>query len=265
MKPKLSVYVIAFNEAEKIKDTIESVLWADEIVLVDSHSTDETPQIAQQLGARVVNVPFAGFGALRNEALKVCSHEWILSIDADERCTPAVRDEILSLIDDPRATDAYFIPRRNFFMGRWIRFSGWYPNYRQPQLFRRGAMTYDELPVHEGYLLKTPKPAGYLRNAIWQIPFKDPGELLHKNQKYSELGASKVVDQPVTFSGAFGHALWAFIKHFVFKLGFLDGWRGFIIAYSNSEGTYYKYLKALAQQNAVQWAPPKSNPSGQTF
>lgn len=261
MKPKLSVYVIAFNEAEKIRDTLESVLWADEIVLVDSHSTDETPQIAHRLGVRVVNVPFAGFGALRNEALKVCSHEWILSIDADERCAPAVRDEVLSLISDPAAADAYFIPRRNFFMGRWIRFSGWYPNYRQPQLFRRGAMAYDELPVHEGYILKTTKPPGYLRNAIWQIPFKDPGELLRKNQKYSELGLTKVLDKPVTFSAAFGHALWAFTKHFIVKLGFLDGWRGFVIAYSNSEGTYYKYLKALAQQNAIKWTPPKREPA----
>ena len=91
MKPKLSVYVIAFNEAEKITNTIESVLWADEIVLVDSQSTDGTPEIAERLGARVVNVPFTGFGPLRKEAIKACSHEWILSIDADERCTPAVR------------------------------------------------------------------------------------------------------------------------------------------------------------------------------
>jgi glycosyltransferase involved in cell wall biosynthesis len=260
MKPAISVYIIAFNEAEKVKDTIESVLWADEIILVDSHSTDGTVAIAEGLGARVVQVPFRGFGALRNEALKSCSHDWILSIDADERCTPEVRDEILSIIADPSAADVYFIPRRNFFMGKWIRFSGWYPNYRQPQLFRRGAMVYDELPVHEGYVLRTAKPPGHLRHAIWQFPFKDPGELLRKNQKYSNLGATKLVNRRVSFAGAFGHALWAFIKHFAFKLGFLDGWRGFVIAYSNSEGAYYKYLKALASQNAVSWSPPKQGP-----
>ena len=83
MKPGISVYIIAFNEAEKVRDTIESVLWADEIILVDSYSTDETAVIAERLGARVVQVPFTGFGALRNEALKSCSHDWILSIDAD--------------------------------------------------------------------------------------------------------------------------------------------------------------------------------------
>lgn len=260
MKSGISVYVIAFNEAEKIKDTIESVLWADEIILVDSHSTDETAAIAERLGAHVVQVPFRGFGTLRNEALKSCSHDWILSIDADERCTPEVRDEILSIIASPTAADVYFIPRRNFFMGSWIRFSGWYPNYRQPQLFRRGAMVYDELPVHEGYVLQTEKPPGHLRHAIWQFPFKDPGELLRKNHKYSDLGATKLVNRHVSFAGAFGHAVWAFIKHFVFKLGFLDGWRGFVIAYSNSEGSYYKYLKALASQNAASWAPPKQDP-----
>ena len=95
---KLSAYIIAFNEAEKIEQAVGSVLWADEIIVADSGSTDETAVIAERMGARVVQIPFEGFGELRNKAIAACTHEWILSIDADERCTPEVRDEILRIL-----------------------------------------------------------------------------------------------------------------------------------------------------------------------
>ncbi len=128
---KISVYIIAYNEADKICDAINSVLWADEIVVADSYSQDNTVALAEQLGARVIQLPFQGFGDLRNQAMAACSHEWIFSLDSDERCTPEVRDEILTCLHDPQA-DAYYVTRRNFFMGRWIRYSGFYPDYRQP-------------------------------------------------------------------------------------------------------------------------------------
>jgi glycosyltransferase involved in cell wall biosynthesis len=136
--PRVSVYIIAFNEAEKIRDAVSSVLWADEIVVADSHSTDGTVQIAEGLGARVVQIDFNGFGDLRNRAIEACRGDWIFSLDSDERCTPEVRDEILSIVAAGDSLDVYRVPRRNYFMGRWIRHSGWYPNFRQPQLFRRG-------------------------------------------------------------------------------------------------------------------------------
>jgi glycosyltransferase involved in cell wall biosynthesis len=136
----ISTYIICFNEAEKIKAAVESVLWADEIVVVDSNSTDGTADIAVSLGARVVQVPFQGFGDLRNRAVEACRCEWVFSLDADERCTKEVRDEILGLLAGQPPCDLYRIPRRNYFMGRWIRGSGWYPNFRQPQLFRKGSM-----------------------------------------------------------------------------------------------------------------------------
>jgi hypothetical protein len=131
----ISVYIIAFNEAEKVAATIESAKWADEVVLVDSWSTDGTPEIAAKLGAKVVQVDFKGFGDLRNQAIAACTHEWIFSLDADERCTPQAEQEIRGIMADSKAVDVYWMPRRNFFMGRWIKHSGWYPNYRQPQLF----------------------------------------------------------------------------------------------------------------------------------
>ena len=136
---KISVYIIAFNEVEKIRDCIKSVLWVDEIIVADSFSTDGTTQIAQELGAKVVHIDFNGYGELRNQAISHCSGDWIFSLDSDERCTEEVRDEILSLITNA-PLDIYQVPRKNFFMGRWIKYSGWYPNFRQPQLFRNGMM-----------------------------------------------------------------------------------------------------------------------------
>ena len=258
--PQISVYIIAYNEAEKVAATIESAQWADEIVLVDSHSTDGTQDIAARLGARVVQVPFTGFGDLRNQAIAACSHEWIFSLDADERCTPAVAAEIQALMNDPQALDVYRVPRRNYFMGRWIRHSGWYPNFRQPQLFRKGAMDYDRKPVHEGYELHSSKPLGTLQNAIWQFPFKNLSEVLHKANRYSSLGAEKIKDKQISMWSALLHAKWAFWKHYLFKLGFLDGWAGFVIALGNFEGTFYRYAKALELQQGARWRTPLSGP-----
>ena len=129
----ISVYIIAFNEAEKISDCINSVLWADEIIVADSHSTDGTTEIAEKLGAKVIHIPFKGFGDVRNQAITYCTSDWIFSLDSDERCTIEVRDEILSLIENA-PFDIYNIPRKNFFMGKWIKHSGWHQNFRQPQL-----------------------------------------------------------------------------------------------------------------------------------
>lgn len=256
----LSVYIIAYNEQEKIADAINSVLFADEIIVADSFSTDKTAEIATALGAKVIQVPFKGFGDLRNEALKHCTKDWVFSLDSDERCTPEARDEILQIINDPQAVDVYRVPRRNYFMGRFIKYSGWYPNFRQPQLFRRGKMRYDMLPVHEGYVLQTQQPIGTLRQAIWQFPFKGLAEIQHKANRYSTLGVPKLEAKNV--KGSMGKALkrgiWSFIKHYVFKRGFLDGWPGFVIALSNFEGTFYRYAKLYeCQQN---WHPPTHEP-----
>lgn len=135
----ISAYILTYNEAEKIKAAVESVLWADEIVVADSSSADRTAEIAISLGARVVQIPFKGFGDLRNRAIEACRCDWIFSLDADERCTAPVRDEILALLAGAPPCDIYRVPRRSFMMGRWIRGSGWYPNFRQPQLFRKAA------------------------------------------------------------------------------------------------------------------------------
>ena len=256
--PRISAYIIAFNEAEKIGAAVETVLWADEIVVVDSHSTDGTPQIAERLGARVVQVEFEGFGKLRNSAIEACRGDWIFSLDSDERCTPEVRDEVLSIIASPDALDVYRVPRRNHFMGRWIRHSGWYPNFRQPQLFRRGALAYTLEPVHEGYRLLTDKPVGALKQAIWQFPFRNLGEVVHKANRYSTLGAAKVGDGKASMPRALASATWAFLKHYFLKRGLLDGWAGFVIALAYFEQTFYRYAKRYEQDQA--WPVPVQGP-----
>jgi glycosyltransferase involved in cell wall biosynthesis len=255
---KISAYIITFNEAEKIKAAVESVLWADEVVVVDSNSTDATAQIATGLGARVVQVPFCGFGELRNRAIEACSCDWILSLDADERCTAAVRDEILSLLTVGPPLDVYRVPRRSFMMGRWIQGSGWYPNFRQPQLFRKGSMRYTLEPVHEGYENRSAKPVGTLQNAIWQFPFRNLSEVIRKADRYSSLGAAKLTGKRVSMSSAFGHGAWSFLKHYILKRGFIDGWAGFVIAFGNFEGTFYRYAKRYEDEQ--NWSPPVSEP-----
>jgi hypothetical protein len=143
-------------------------------------------------------------------------------------------------------------------MGRWIKGSGWYPNFRQPQLFRKGAMRYTLEPVHEGYENLSGKPIGTLQHAIWQFPFRNLDEVIRKMNRYSSLGAGKLAHKRVSMTSAFWHGVWSFLKHYIFKFGFIDGWAGFVIAFGNFEGTFYRYAKRYEQ--AQDWSPPQTGP-----
>ncbi len=256
--PQISVYILTYNEADKIGAAIKSAGWADEVVVVDSDSADSTVAIAESLGARVVNVPFEGFGKLRNAAINSCTHEWIFSLDADERCTPSAVNEINGIINSENPADAYFVPRRNYFMGRWIKHSGWYPDYRQPQLFKKGCMHFwEEDEVHEGY--DVTGRVEYMKSPIWQFPFKNLEQLQFKANRYSSLGSEKLLRRGRK-SGMFtalGHGLAAFLQIYILKKGFLDGWAGFVIALGNFEGTFYRYSKLLEKQEG--WEQPPEN------
>src|SRR6185312_11084977 len=155
-----------------------------EIIIVDSFSTDDTVDIAREYGARVISHKFCGFGSLRNLALDAASNDWILSIDADERCTPELADEIRREARAPRF-DAYHVPRKSHFMGRWMRHSGWYPDYRQPQFFNRNRMRYRNDLVHEGFQLHG--RLGYLREHMLQYPWPSIEAGTAKLQRYSTL------------------------------------------------------------------------------
>ena len=253
----ISIYIIAFNEVDKISDCVKTALWADEIIVVDSFSTDGTAEIARSLGAKVINIPFNGFGNLRNQAISHCKSDWIFSLDSDERCTKKLRDEVLSLIKNA-SLDIYRVPRKNFLMGKWIKYSGWYPNYRQPQFFRNGKMSYTLDEVHEGFVSHSEKKNGELKNYVWQLPFKNFEEIISKTNRYSTLGVLKLQKKGVKggIIKALIHGFWSFIKHYIFKLGFLDGGAGFVIAFSNFEGTFYRYLKLSEAE--FKWKAPES-------
>jgi len=206
----------------------------------------------------VVNVPFRGFGDLRNRAIEACNFDWIFSLDADERCTEAVRDEILAFLGGSPAHEIYMVPRRTYMMGRWIRGSGWYPNFRQPQLFHKGSIRYTLEPVHEGFEVLGARSVGTLQNAIWQFPFRNLQEVINKMNRYSTLGARKLANKRVSMVSALGHGAWSFIKHYIFKLGFIGGWAGFVIAFGNFEGTLYRYAKRY--EETQDWRPPTGEP-----
>ena len=249
MTPKISAYILTYNEEDKIADAVRSVLWADEIIVADSFSSDRTAIIAQELGATVVNIPFKTFGQIRNDAIAACQYDWVFSLDADERCTQESHQEMIHTLQSPSA-DAYFVPRRNWFLGRWVKHSGWYPDYRQPQLFRKQCMRFNaEDEVHESYTIDG--KIDYLKQDIIQIPYKDMAQLVHKMQRYSSLGAQKIArnGRQGGIAKGLAHGLWNFFKHYILKLGFLDGRAGFIIALGNFEGTFYRYAKA-AEINA---------------
>jgi hypothetical protein len=148
------------------------------------------------------------------------------------------------------------VPRRSYMMGRWIRGSGWYPNFRQPQLFRKGSIRYTLEPVHEGYEIVGVRSIGRLKNAVWQFPFRNLEEVINKMNRYSTLGVPKLAHKRVSMTSALGHGIWSFLKHYIFKLGFIDGWAGFVIALGNFEGTFYRYAKRYEQVQG--WKPPAS-------
>ncbi len=253
---RISAYIIAFNEAEKIEAALRSLSWADEIVVADSFSTDQTVAICERYQARVIQVPFEGFGKLRNRALEALTGDWVFSLDSDERCTEAAVAEIRATVERADAADAYWVPRRNFVFGRWMRYSGYTPDYRQPQLFRRGKLRYTEDAVHETFVLDG--RLGYLKEPIAQIPFRDLAQMLHKMQRYSTLGTERLRARGTrpSMPGALLHGIAAFLRHYVFQLGFLDGWAGFIIAFANLEGTFYRYAKHVENERGLVQEPP---------
>lgn len=249
--PRLSAYIIAYNEGEKIEAALRSLHWVDEILVADSFSTDNTVEICERYGARVIQVPFEGFGRLRNAALDALSGDWIFSLDSDERCTQASAEEIRATIEREDSCEAYFVPRRNYVFGRWMKHSGYFPDYRQPQLFKRGALRYTDDAVHETFTLQG--KLGYLKEPIAQIPFRDLTQLIHKMQRYSTLGTDRLRRRNAkpSMAAAFWHGVAAFLRHYVIKRGFLDGWAGFIIAFGNFEGTFYRYAKHLEREKGL--------------
>ena len=242
-RSKVSALVIACNDEPNMRACLETLTWADEIVVVDSHSTDLTEKISREFTNHVFQHDFKGFGRLRNQAIAHASYDWVFSLDTDERATPEIRDEVRQILDRGPDADAYFVPRLNYFLGRRIRHSGWYPDYRQPQLFRKGRMRYREEVVHEGFELDG--RIGYLHAHVLQYPFRDLDHYLVKMDRYSDLMAGRMRSQGRRFHThqLLSHPLFTFVKMFVLRAWFLDGMPGLILAGLYAYYTFIKYAK----------------------
>lgn len=245
----LSVILITKNEEANLKDCLESVSFADEIIVVDSQSSDKTQEIARSFGAKLeITSDWPGFGPQKNRALNLATQDWVLSIDADERVTPELKQEILTAIASPNAADCYAIPRSSWYCGRFMKHSGWYPDYVD-RLFKRGSAKFSDHLVHER-LLPTGS-SGKLNNHFLHYSYRDFSQVLKKVDVYSSAAAQQAFKQGKKggLGEALVHGFWAFFRTYVLRRGFLDGKYGLALAISNAATSYYKYLKLWQLQN----------------
>jgi len=242
--PTLSVILITRNEEANLDDCLASLEGiAQQIVVVDTNSADRTLEIAQKYGATIAQPSdWPGFGPQKNRALDLATGDWVLSLDADERLTPALRSEIVTAVHHSAQINCFAIPRLSWYCGRFIHHSGWSPDYVD-RLFKRGTARFSDDLVHERLI---PNGAvAKLENPMLHYSFMNYSQVLQKLDRYSTASAEQAFAQGKTSSPlkAVLHGVWAFIRTYIIRAGFLDGGQGFALAISNGQGTYYRYIK----------------------
>ncbi len=245
-KPKLSVAIITWNEEANIRRTLESVAWADEIIVVDSGSIDRTVAICREYTDKIVHQDWLGFARQKNLAIDKATGDWVLSLDADEPVEPALVEELRGILAAPQALDGYRIPRKTFFLGKQIRYGGWYPD-RNLRLFRKGAGRFEERAIHEA--IKVQGAVGNTRHAILHYAYPDLASYMSSINKYSTLAVTVMTEKGVTrFKAGWVNILFRPVGTFVIKyflrLGFLDGKHGLILNLFHSYYVFAKYAKA---------------------
>ena len=242
--PTLSVILITRNEEANLADCLASLEGiAQQIVVVDTNSSDRTLDIAKSYGAVIAQPQdWPGFGPQKNRALDLATGEWVLSLDADERLTPALKSEIVTAIHDSAHVDCFAIPRLSWYCGRFIRHSGWNPDYVD-RLFKRGSARFSDDLVHERLI-----PSGQvakLENPMLHYSFMNYSQVLQKIDRYSTASAEQAFAKGKTSTPlkAVLHGVWSFFRTYFLQAGFLDGPQGFTLAMSNAQGTYYRYIK----------------------
>lgn len=238
----LSVAIITYNEEENIRDALESVKWANEIVVVDSFSNDRTTEICKEYTDKVSSVEWSGFANQKNKAISLTTMPWVLVIDADERVTEGLRDEIISVIKDNPTIAGYYIARKNFFGGRWIRHGGWWPDYTL-RLFRRDKGRIEDREVHEA--VRVDGKVGYLKNPLEHYTYKDVNDFLKRMELYSSLSAKELYknNRRASILDIIFRPPATFLRMSILQLGILDGVYGIILAWLYSVYTYKKYSK----------------------
>jgi len=248
--PLLSAIIITKNESRHIGACLDSVSFANEIIVLDSGSTDDTCEIARARGAQVhVSTDWPGFGPQKNRALDLATGQWVLSIDADERVTPELAAEIQRLLAAPGkpSHDAWRIARLSEFDGRQMRHTGWWPDYVL-RLFRRGTARFTDAAVHES--LQAHGKPGTLTGHFLHYPYENIGALLDKVNRYSSDAAAMMYrrGKRTTVLGALGHGLWTFVRIYLMRRGFLDGRQGLIVACAGAAGSFFRYAKLIELQ-----------------
>lgn len=250
---KITATIITFNEAARIADAIKSVSWADEVLVVDSESTDDTREIAKSLGAKVIVNKWPGFPAQKNFAAQNAEHDWIFSLDADEVVSENLKDEILALKNGDGSTLAggYRIPRLSYYMGRPIRHGGWYPDW-QLRFYNRNSGKWKEVLVHESVELAAEARMEKLSGDILHYSVEDASNH-HKmiGERYAPLSAKQMYENGRRTSPlkAMTAGFSAFIQAYILKGGFLDGFPGFCIARFASHHAFMKHLLLWEIQN----------------
>jgi glycosyltransferase involved in cell wall biosynthesis len=249
MRKTISIAMIAMNEEANLPRTLESVRWADEIIVVDSGSKDRTLEVARAFGAKTSYHDFGGHGEQKNVALDLCTSDWILLLDADEVLTPGLQEEIREVLSGEPKFEAYWIPRLNFIFGRWMRHGGFYPD-RKLRLFRRGAARLSEgvgphsTPQFEG-------PRGKLKHDMLHYAYPDLNIYLEHMNRYSSEIAQLLADKgrtskslPVLIWNAILNPAATFVYNYFFRLGFLDGREGLLLHLNHSVYIHWKFIKA---------------------
>jgi (heptosyl)LPS beta-1,4-glucosyltransferase len=248
--PKVSVTVITRNEAADIDAALASVAWADEIVVVDAHSTDDTVALASRRTDRVVVRDWAGYIDQKNYAASIASHDWILSLDADERVTPALASEIVSAVAREPREAAFRIPRVTWHLGRWVRTTDWYPDY-QTRLYDRRAAEWTGRYVHESVAVRG--ETGQMRGEIQHYAYRDIAEHLETIDRYSTYAARQMQEGGAR-TGLLqlaGHPPLAFLRNYLVRGGVRDGAPGFIISALNAYYVFLKYAKLWELQRST--------------
>jgi glycosyltransferase involved in cell wall biosynthesis len=242
MTCQLSIIIVAKNEAANIAECVRAARFAGEVIVLDSGSTDGTPDLARAEGAQVVVTPdWPGYGPQINRGIDMAQGEWIFSLDADERISPELAAEIGQAM---ARTDVngFRVPRTSMYCGRFIRHSGWNPDYTR-RMVRRGKGRFTDHFLHAH--LQIEGATGTLTHRLIHYSFRTLEDVLEKVNRYSSANVRDMMakGRKGSLGRAIGHGLWAFFRTYVLQLGFLDGRWGFMLAVSNAEGTYYRYLK----------------------
>lgn len=246
MALKLSVVIITYNEEANIRRTLESVAWADEIIVVDSGSTDRTADICREYTDKVFHQDWLGYARQKNLAIDRASGDWVLSLDADEPLEPALSDEIREIIASPRSCDGYRIPRKTIFLGTWVKHGGWYPDYNL-RLFRNGKGRFRDRAVHEA--VRVEGTAGTTRHAIEHHTYPDIASYLTRINRYSSLAVDVMAEKGINgFQASWVNIVFrpalTFVHKYFFRLGFLDGKHGLVLNLFHAWYVLAKYAKA---------------------